>query len=336
MHFNIGLLGASKIAPSAIIIPAQSVPEATILAVAARDRARAQAYAQEHDIAQVFDSYESLINCSDIDVVYIGLPPSAHAYWSIRALEAGKHVICEKPAAMNVSEVRAMVAAAEASKGRLVEAMHTSYHTSFLHCLEWVRNGRVGDIVSMTSHFGVPLEDDGIRNQFRPEAGGGSVMDMGCYPLNWVAAFAGADVKTITAQAVLAPSGVDASMQATLQFENGAIADIHCSMVGPGGFSAGLTILGTKGTIEFQDPLVPYDGGTLTLTTDEGAESAPVSTVTTYVYQLQAVLSAFASGEPLPTEGDAIIAQQQLIDDVYAAAGLSALRVSHMARTKLG
>lgn len=336
MPYTIGLLGASKIAPSAIITPAQSVPAATIIAVAARDKARAHAYAKEHDIAHVFDSYEALINARDIDVVYIGLPPSAHAHWSIRALEAGKHVICEKPAAMNVAEVKAMVAAAEVSEGRLVEAMHTSYHTSFLQCLAWVRNGRVGNVVSITSHFGVPLDDDGVRNQFRPQAGGGSVMDMGCYPLNWVTAFAGAGVQSISAQAVLAPSGVDASMQATLQFENGAIADIHCSMVGPGDFSAGLTIRGSKGTIEFHDPLVPYDGGTLTLTTDEGTESAPVSTVTTYVYQLQAVLSAFASDEPLPTEGQAIIAQQQLIDDVYAAAGLSALRVSQMPLAKPG
>lgn len=330
MPFNIGLLGASKIAPSAIIVPAQSIPGATIMAVAARDRSRAQAFAVHHAIPNVFESYEALIASDEVDVVYVGLPPNSHAEWSIKALQAGKHVICEKPTAMNVVEARAMVAAANASNGRLIEAMHTSYHTSFLQSLDWVRSGRIGDVVSMTSHFGVPLEDDGVRNQFRPEAGGGSVMDMGCYPLNWVTAFAGADVQSVTAHAVLAPSGVDASMKADLKFANGASADIQCSMVGPGGFSAGLTIRGTKGVIEFQNPLVPYDGGTLTLTTKEGTENVPVSTTTTYVYQLEAVLAAFANGAPLPTEGDAIIRQQQLIDDVYAAAGLSALRVSNL------
>lgn len=330
MTFNIGLLGASKIAPSAMIIPAQSVPDANIMAIAARDRSKAQAFADDHAIPNVFESYDALIASEDIDVVYVGLAPSSHAEWSIKALQAGKHVICEKPTAMNVEEAVAMVAAAAASNARLVEAMHSRYHTSFLQCLDWVRGGRIGEIVSMTSHFGVPLEDDGVRNQFRPEAGGGSVMDMGCYPLNWVAAFAGADVQSITAQAVLAPSGVDASMKASLRFANGAVADIACSMVGPGDFSAGLTIRGTKGVIDFQDPLVPYNGGNLTLTTDEGTQSAPVSATTTYVYQLQAVLAAFASGELLPTEGQAIIRQQQLIDDVYAAAGLSALRVSQL------
>lgn len=120
-------------------------------------------------------------------------------------------------------------------------------------------------------------------------------------------------------------------MEASLAIAKGASADIHCSMVGPGDFSAGLTIRGTKGVIEFQNPLVPYDGGTLTLTTDKGTESVPVSATTTNVYQLEAVLSAFANGAPLPTGGDAIIRQQQLINDVYAAAGLSALRVPQMA-----
>lgn len=326
---KIGILGASCIAYKAIIEPAKSVERASISAVAARDMERGKVYAAEHGIPLVFDDYDELINSPDVDVVYVGLPPKSHAYWSIRALEAGKHVVCEKPIGMNTAEAQAMVAAADACKGRLIEAFHTAYHPSFAACMEWVKAGKIGTIKSMKSHFGIPLEDDGKRNQFRPEQGGGSVMDMGCYPLQWVDAFAGGDVQSIKAKAVMASSGVDGSMQATLTFDNGVEADISCSMIGSGGLSAGLTIVGTEGTIEYANPLVPHDNGTLVLIYSNGkTETHDVSDRSTYYYQLETALRAFEEGGSLVTEGAPIIRQQKLIDDVYSAAGLAHLRIS--------
>ena len=334
MVFRIGLLGASTIAPIVIIEPAATIDSAEVFAVAARDRMRAEAYADEHNIPHVYDSYEALMASPKIDIIYVGLPPSGHAQWSINALNAGKHVICEKPIAMNAEEAAAMVLAAENSEGRLVEAFHTAYHSSFDVCLKWVREGRIGKIVSMKAHFGVPLEDDGSRNQFRPERGGGSVMDMGCYPLQWVNAMAESDIADIAARAVMADSGVDGSMEATLTYENGIEAQIACSMIGPGGFSAGLTIEGTEGVIEFDNPLVPHNNGVLRLRRTDGAdEEHDVSTKTTYQYQLEAILAALKTGGPLPTEGEKIVKQQKLIDAVYHAAGLQALRSSQSSNT---
>lgn len=325
--FRIGILGASWIASKAIIEPAQHVENAHVQGIATRDKSKAAAYAEEHGIEDVFPDYKALIASSHIDVVYVGLPPSHHAFWSITALNAGKHVICEKPIAMNADEAKAMVDAAEASKGRLVEAFHTRYHPSFSACLEWVKSGAIGDVESIKAHFGVPLEDDGIRNQFRPEAGGGSVMDMGCYPLQWADAMSGGDVTGIEAKADLTASGVDGRMAATLSFDNGVTAQIACSMIGPGEFSAGMTINGSQGTIEFSDPLVPQNEGKLVLTRNDGEmKTHEVSSISTYQYQLKTILDCFESGITLKTEGMPIIRQQALIDRVYEAAGLGHLR----------
>lgn len=324
---KIGILGASWIAHKAIIEPAQSIREANISALGCRNETRGKAYAAEHNIPLLFQDYDELINSPEVDIVYVGLPPATHAYWSIQALNAGKHVICEKPFAMNTQEAKQMLKVAAISKGRLMEAFHTAYHPSFVTCLDWVKNGKIGKVLSMKSHFAVPLEDDGKRNQFRPEQGGGSVMDMGCYPLQWVDAFADGDIASISAEAVMTDSGVDGSMKATLTFDKGTEAEISCSMIGPGEFSAGLTIFGSKGKIEFDNPLVPQDGGTLVLTYNNGdSVMHNVSHASTYHYQLKATLNAFKTGGELVTEGPPVIRQQKLIDDVYAAAGLSHLR----------
>lgn len=330
---NIGILGASWIAQKAILEPASEIEQAHVLALGCRDKARGEAYAKEHGIAQVFQDYEEMINSPELDVIYNGLPPAAHAYWTKRALAVGKHVICEKPFAMNAEEAEGMLAAAAASDGRLIEAFHTAYHPSFEACKAWVESGIIGNIVEIDAHFGVPLEDDGKRNQFRPEAGGGSVMDMGCYPLQWADVMIGGTITNIDAKAVMTPSGVDGSMDATLTYDDKTIAKVRCSMVGPGEFSAGMTIKGTEGVIEYNDPLVPQDNGTLVVKRGSGIETShEVSSKSTYFYQLTAALRAFSLGSPLATEGAPVLRQQKLIDDVYAAAGLSHLRTDFVAK----
>ena len=183
---RIGLLGASRIAPTAIVTPAGDVAGAQVHAVAARDRAKAEAFAATHGIPHVFDDYAALIASPDIDLVYNGLPINLHAAWSIRALEAGKHVLCEKPFAMNAAEARAMQAAAERSGARLIEAFHYRYHPGFAQMLAWIDAGRIGAVQSMTATFNVPIADDLGEIRRLPETGGGAMMDLGCYPLSWV------------------------------------------------------------------------------------------------------------------------------------------------------
>ena len=326
--YRIGLLGASWIAPQAILDPASILPGFAVTAVAARHAERVKAYAALHAIPKAYDSYDALLADPDIDIIYISLPPSHHAVWSIRALQAGKHVICEKPTAMNLTEATAMVDAAKATGKRLIEAFHSRYHPAFETCLSWVSTGRIGQITSLSASFGVPLEDDGRKNQYRPELGGGSITDMGCYPLHWVTNVMGTPVTDVTADAVLAASGVDESFQATLTFPNNVCAEISSSMHPSGSFAAWMDITGTKGQIRFQNPLVPHQGGALTCVVDDVTHEASVSTISTYAYQLQAIGAALHSGRTLPTEGAALLTQQSMIDRLYAAAGLGHLRAT--------
>ena len=326
--FRIGLLGASWIAPQAVIDPASILPHATISAVAARSRDRVLGYAERYGIDKAFDSYDALIADPKLDIIYISLPPSLHAYWSIKALDAGKHVVCEKPTAMNLTEAQAMVAAAEQNGKRLFEAFHSRFHPSFAACKDWISSGRIGTVKSIKAHFGVGLVDDGAKNQYRPELGGGCMMDMGCYPLHWATQLLGSQIVSGDVKTTLSKSGVDDSMTADLILEGDVKAHLTAAMHPDTVFDAFLEIEGTKGKIRFQNPLVPHQSGELVTTIGNDVISAPISTVTTYCYQLAAMLDAIESGQELPVEAQGLLRQQSGLDTLYALAGLSHLRKS--------
>lgn len=328
MTYQIGLIGASWIAPQAIIDPASILPDARIAGVAGRDVTRTQAYAATHAIPRVYDDYDALLADAGIDIVYISLPPGHHAHWTIRSLKAGKHVICEKPFAMNLTEAQAMLAASEATGKQVFEAFHCYHHPAFQTALEWVRSGQLGQVRSIRGHFGVGLTDDGIKNQYRPELGGGTIMDMGCYPLFWARQIAGTDLLDAEVQATVAPSGVDDTMSAELLFDGDITARISSGMTPETPFEAHLEVVGDRARIAFQNPLVPHQGGTLSLTAGGETQDVPVSTIPTYAYQLRDMLRSLAN-DPAPRLGaDDILAQQRGIDLLYEKAGLGHLRRS--------
>src|SRR5215470_5042083 len=148
-----GILGAARIAPMALVRPARRVPEATVLAVAARDPGRARQFAARHGIPRVHESYDALLADPEIEAVYNPLPNALHAPWTIRALEAGKHVLCEKPFAASVAEARAMAEAA-ANTGRfLMEAFHYRYHPLFARLRAILGSGELGEMRRLEAHF---------------------------------------------------------------------------------------------------------------------------------------------------------------------------------------
>lgn len=177
------MLGAARITAEALIVPAQNVQSVELHGIAARNPARARAFAGGHSIARTYDNYESLIRSPEIDLVYNALPVSLHAKWTIDALTEGKHVLCEKPFAMNIDEAEAMVAAATQSGARVIEAFHYRYHPAFQTLLRWIANGAIGNVRSIHAYFNVAILDDGKEIRHRPELGGGAMMDLGCYPL---------------------------------------------------------------------------------------------------------------------------------------------------------
>lgn len=320
---GIGLLGAARITDKALVHPAHVTPQCQLAAMAARDRSRAEAYAQKHGVAVVLDSYADVLASEEVDLVYNPLPINLHTEWTIKALEAGKHVLCEKPFAMNADEARAMLAASEKAGKRLVEAFHYRYHPAFETCLAWLAADEIGELKEIHAAFDVTIKDNGTEIRHRVETGGGAMMDLGCYPLHWALTIAGAAPSEVQAKATLTKAGVDESLQADLGFASGLSAHLTTDMSAGTPFRADMKLIGSKGEIEFINPLAPHAGARLRSSLGREAEISPIST---YTYQLASVLRAIQLGTPLPTEGEMILRQQEALDDIYAAAGLRHLR----------
>src|SRR5262249_28307593 len=158
-----GILGAAKIAPNALILPAKQVPEVEVTAIAARDPSRARQFAKTNGIPRVLASYEELIADPDIDVIYNPLPNSLHCECSIGAMRAGKHVFCEKPIASNTAEAERLVQVADETGLLLVEAFHYRFHPLADKVRELIRSGAIGKLTRVEANFSVPIPPDNIR-----------------------------------------------------------------------------------------------------------------------------------------------------------------------------
>ncbi len=226
-RLRLGILGAAKIARSFIdgVRPSSKV---AVMAVASRDVEKARSFARETGIAQVHSTYEALLDDPALDAIYIPLPNSLHAAWSIRAAEAGKHVLCEKPLATSAGEARAMFDAAQRNGVFLVEAYPYRAQPQTLKMRELLETEAIGRPQFVQASFGFSLGDlSNIR--FDPALAGGALMDVGCYPVSLVRTIAGARPTRVHAMAQWAASGVDLTMVASMNFASGLLAQISCS-----------------------------------------------------------------------------------------------------------
>src|SRR5579864_992415 len=212
---RIGILGAARVAIYAMIAPAKAEPRAGLLAIAARDPARGAAYAKEHGIPRVHESYEALLSDSEIELVYLATPPSLHAKWALDAIAAGKHVLVEKPFAMNAIQAEAVAHAAEAGGVKVFEAMHSRHSRLFARIVEIVRSGELGDIVHASGQFEAPIAREPGEFRWRRELGGGALMDLGVYPLSWLRGVFDAEPKITGARAKV-ENDVDAEIDAEM------------------------------------------------------------------------------------------------------------------------
>ncbi len=318
---RIGILGAARITPMALIAPARKTSGAIVTAVAARSRDRAASFAQRHAIPVVHDSYEDLLADGAVDVVYNPLPNGLHGVWSTRALEAGKAVLCEKPLAANAEEASAMVAAAETTGNRLVEAFHYRYHPLVSRVLEIIASGEIGEPRHYEASFVVPIfRGNDIRYNFR--LAGGATMDLGCYPIHLIRTLAGAEPTVESAEAVEGPANVDRSMEVRFRFDDGRSARVSCSMWSTKLLRASATVEGSEGAIDILNPVAPHIYNRVRVRRGSTARSERVRGPATYTMQLRAVVDALRSGQPTLTEGEDSIANMRVIDAVYGAAGL--------------
>jgi predicted dehydrogenase len=320
---RIGILGAAGIAPRSIIHPADRRDDVVIAAVASRNLDSAQAYAREHSIERAFGSYEELLADPTIDLVYVALPPSEHAFWSIMALEGGKDVLCEKPFGMNADQARRMRATADSTGRRLIEAFHDRYHPLSLELDAIKASGRLGDILSFDCEFSYIIPFDPLSLRHDPALGGGALMDLGCYPVHAARAFFGSEPTVVDATATLNPLGTDMSMEAHLRFESGATARVFSSMDITETFVSTLTIVGTKATLEVENLIFPSEGHSIRETANGVTRPLTVRGSETYDHQLEAIIRGLATGEQLLTEGDDSIANMVVMDAIYAKAGIA-------------
>jgi predicted dehydrogenase len=318
---RIGVLGAARIAPMALVRPAKAVPEVTVAAIAARDPARAQAFAKKHGVARTHTSYADLIADPELDAVYIPLPNGLHADWTLRAIDAGKHVLCEKPFTSNEKEARTVADAAAASNVVVMEAFHYRYHPLAEKMRALVHGGALGEIrhVQTAMCFPLPLFND-IRYNY--DLAGGATMDAGCYAIHCLRLLGPGEPEVVSARAKLKGPKVDRAMVADFRFASGATGRIETSMWSRTLLKMGARVVGDRGELRVFNFATPQMFNRFSVTVDGKKTSERVRGDATYTYQLRAFAGAVLRGEPVLTPADDAIVTMRLIDDIYRAAGL--------------
>jgi predicted dehydrogenase len=316
---RIGILGAARIAPRALVEPARDCPRVEVVSVAARDPERARAFAEEHGLSRWEPSYEALVTSPDVSAIYVALPNSAHAHWSILALAAGKHVLCEKPIASNGDEADDMVRAADAHGRVLMEAFHYRYHPLAHRVVELARCAELGALRDLSVTFQVEIADTDVRYDLA--LGGGSLMDLGCYTVHWARTLAG-EPTVVSAHATTGPPGVDVAMEATLRFSSGVTGRIQCSMAKGVKRRMLLEVHCERGAILVDNPIAPQYGYRLRVVAPAGEREERVAGGTTFAHQLEAFADAVLDGKQPLTSGADAIANMRAIDAIYRAAGL--------------
>ncbi|MEI8000725.1 MAG: Gfo/Idh/MocA family oxidoreductase [Actinomycetes bacterium] len=323
---RIGILGAARIAPAAVVVPARTLPDVEVVAVAARDRSRAAAFAAKRRIPVVHDSYDALIADPDVDAVYNPLPNGLHGHWTVRALEAGKHVLCEKPFAANADEAAAVAVVADralAERGLVtMEAFHYRYHPLAELMCSLVREGRIGAVRHLEARAVIPFLPPGdIR--FDPALAGGSLMDLGCYPVHQLRSVAADEPTVVSARAKVRSGGIDRWITADLRWPDGRTGRITAALMAVARPIIDVRVQGDEGRISVFNPTLPQLYNRITVRRrGERKVAQRIRGESTYWYQLRAFADAVTNGEvPLTSPADAV-ANLTVIDAIYRAAGL--------------
>jgi predicted dehydrogenase len=316
-----GVLGAARIAPAALLRPAKHVAAAQVVAVAARDRARADAFARKYGLARAHGSYEALLADPEIDAVYNPLPNALHAKWTLAALQAGKHVLCEKPFTSNAEEAVTVAAAAKQSGRVVMEAFHYRYHPLAARMREIVASGELGALRRVEAWMCFPLPKfSDIR--YNLELAGGAQMDAGCYAVSLVRMLGGEEPRVISARPKLHAPEVDRAMTAELQFPSGHLGRVTCSMWSVALLKMAARVVGERGELRVTNPVMPQLYHRLVLIRDGKKRVERFTRRPTYEYQLEAFCNAVQTGAPILTPPDDAVANMRVIDAIYRAAGM--------------
>jgi D-xylose 1-dehydrogenase (NADP+, D-xylono-1,5-lactone-forming) len=288
-----------------------------VVAVGSRDGARAGAFAERHGIARAHGSYEALLEDPDVEAVYNPLPNALHHPWTMRALAAGKHVLCEKPYSRRPAEVEEAFDVAERAGLVLSEAYMYRYNPQIERFAELVHDGAIGELRTIASAFTHPCEDP-ADVRLSADLDGGGLMDVGCYCVSASRLLAG-EPETVTAQQVVGPSGVDVRLTGTLAFAGGVLAHFDCGFHVPD--RSQLEVVGSAGTLRVNDPWHCLDPGILLTRADGGVEAIAPALESSYRLELERVGDAVrGAGGPPPLGRADALGQARTIDALYRAA----------------
>jgi D-xylose 1-dehydrogenase (NADP+, D-xylono-1,5-lactone-forming) len=298
-----------------VIPPAQASDKVDLLAVASRDQTRAEEYAQEWGIERAYGSYEALLEDPDVEAVYISLPNSMHCDWSIRALEAGKHVLCEKPMSRREAEVAEAFDVAERTGLYLMEAFMYRHNPQTRKAEELVDGGAIGELRAVRTAFSFSL-DDPQNVRLRADVDGGGLMDVGCYCVSGCRLFAG-EPERVYGEQVTGPTGVDVVFAATMRFANDVVGEFDCGLSLPSRDE--LEVMGSEGSLFLDDP---WHARTpvIELRREDGVERIELEPEDSYGLELENLSDAIRGrGDPLLGRDDAV-GQARTIEALYRSA----------------
>jgi xylose dehydrogenase (NAD/NADP) len=308
-----GILSTARINQALIGGIAES-QNAELVAVASREEATAAAYAAEHGIPRAHGTYESLLADPDVEVVYNPLPNQLHVPWSVRALQAGKHVLCEKPMAPRVSDVETAFDAADRAGRLLMEAFMWRYHRQTEVLVEMVRDGAVGPVRVVRAAFAHTLPEDSGDVRWNAELEGGSLMDVGCYCVSAIRLLLGEPERAL-AESVTGANGVDGRMAGVLRCGDGALGMFECAFDTVPHF--GLEVIGLEGTLAIDDPWHGWNAGITRTGADGARERIAVEAVNPYAREVDDLSQAVRGGSP-PRLGRAdAVGQARTIEALY-------------------
>ncbi|AGP52533.1 Gfo/Idh/MocA family protein [Streptomyces rapamycinicus] len=320
---RIGVLGAARISELSLVGPARAGGH-RLVAVAARSRGRADAFAAEHGVERVLDSYADVIADPDVEVVYNPLANSLHGPWNLAALAAGKHVLTEKPSASNAEEAAEVRDAAAKAGTVFMEGFHYLFHPVTRRLHELLDSGELGELRHVETMMAMP-PPPGPDPRWSLPLAGGALMDLGCYSLHaqaTLAPWAGGPPRLVTARGGArhgAPE-VDEWLDADLVFPGGATGSARCHMAHEE-WRMSFTVIGSRGAATAMNFVQPHLDDRVVVRTPAGERTELLGRRSSYTYQLDAYAAHLRHGTPLPLDAEDALTTMSLIDTCYRAAG---------------
>jgi predicted dehydrogenase len=310
-----GLLSTARI--NHRLIPAiRAAERAELAAIASRSQKRAEAYAAEWDIRRVHGSYQSLLDDPDVDAIYISLPNSLHAEWTVRAAQAGKHVLCEKPLAVSVTECDQIIAAAESAGVVVIEAVMYLHHALLSKGRQLIEEGAVGRVTLVRGVLSFFLDrPDDVR--WKPELGGGALWDVGSYPVSFIRWMAG-EPEEVFGWQTLSESGVDETFAGLLRYRSGVLGVFDCGFRTP--WRSEAQVFGTEGTLTIRQPYAISAESKILLRRGSEEQEFGVRDIEVYQCEVDAMTAAVLDGAPLPVSLSSSRSNVATMSALYASA----------------